>query len=77
MNTTHKTLPIATFTAAIAAFALLPVSAVAAVAAITVTGVLTILAADYGRSERPLRAAGELVPLSLTRAQPVEYRNAA
>ena len=77
MNTTNKTLPIATFAAAIAAFALLPVSAVAAGAAVTVTGVFTLLAADYGRPVRTLRPAGQLIPLELTRAQPVEYRNAA
>ena len=73
-NVNTSTLPILTFVAAIAAFALLPVSAAAAGAAITVTGVLSILAADYGRPARMHRLA-EVVPL--TRAQPVEYRNAA
>lgn len=73
-NMSTSTLPILTFAAAIAAFALLPVSAPAAGAAITVTGVLSILAADYGRAARTRRLA-EVVPL--TRAQPVEYRNAA
>lgn len=71
-NLNTSTLPILSFVAAIAAFALLPVNAAAAV--VTVTGVLSILAADYGRPARTPRLA-EIVPL--TRAQPVEYRNAA
>ena len=43
------TLPVITFLAAIAAFVILPVSAPAAAIAFTVTGVLSILVADYGR----------------------------
>ena len=76
MNIKKSTLPIATFVAAIAAFALLPVSAPIAGAAVTVTGVISILAADYGRAERTQKA-GEVLPLSHTRAHPVEYRDAA
>ena len=76
MKITKITLPIATFVAAIAAFALLPVSAAAAGTAVTVTGVISILAADYGRAERTHKA-GEVLALSPTRAQPVEYRDAA
>jgi hypothetical protein len=43
------TLPIVTFLAAIAAFVLLPMSAPAAAIAFTVSGVLSIVVADYGR----------------------------
>jgi hypothetical protein len=73
MNTNKGTLPIATFVAAIAAFALLPISAAAAATAISVTGVISILAADYGRSERPV--AADVLPF--TRAERSGYRDAA
>jgi hypothetical protein len=51
------TLPVITFLAAIAAFVILPVSAPAAAIAFTVTGVLSILVADYGRSVETVRLA--------------------
>jgi hypothetical protein len=73
MNMNKGTLPIATFVAAIAAFALLPISAAAAGTAVTVTGVISILAADYGRSER--RAPADVLPF--TRAERLERRDAA
>ena len=77
MNMNNATLPIATFLAAIAAFALLPVSAAAAGTAITVTGVISIFAADYGRSERPLRAQARVIPIALDRAEQADCRDAA
>jgi hypothetical protein len=49
------TLPVTAFLAAIAAFVLLPVSAPAAAIAFTVTGVLSILVADYGRPIEQVR----------------------
>jgi hypothetical protein len=51
------TLPIVTFLAAIAAFVLLPMSAPAAAIAFTVTGILSILVADYGRPFATARLA--------------------
>lgn len=77
MKIKNSTLPIATFVAAIAALALLPVSAAAAGAAVTVTGVISIFAADYGRAERTQRTSAEVVPLSESRAEEVEHRKAA
>ncbi|HEY1763777.1 MAG TPA: hypothetical protein VGF85_02565 [Opitutaceae bacterium] len=71
-----STLPIATFVAAIAAFALLPVSAAAAGAAITVTGIITILAADYGRAGRR-KPTAEVIPFTLAVAEPAQCRSAA
>lgn len=76
MNIKKNTLPIATFVAAIAGFALLPVSAPIAGAAVTLTGVISILAADYGRTERT-QTSGEVLSLSHTRAESVEDRDAA
>jgi hypothetical protein len=75
MKTTS--LPLVTFLAAIAAFALLPVSAVAASFAVTVAGILSILAADYGRSLEPLRVLAPVIPLNLALASVDTYRTAA
>ena len=70
-------LPIITFLSAIAAFALLPVSATAATIAVTVTGILAILAGDYGRSREPLRVPAPVIALNLPRPAMGESRIAA
>ena len=74
MKTTS--LPIVTFLAALAAFALLPVSAVAATFAVTVTGILSILAADYGRNVEPLRVPANVIAFRAARRS-ADLRTAA
>jgi hypothetical protein len=58
-----NTLPLVAFLAAIAAYAFLPVSAVAAFVALSVTGVLSVAVADYGRRMQPLRSESRAIPL--------------
>lgn len=72
-----KTLPVIAFLAAIAAFALLPVSAVAASIAVSFTGLASLLAADYGRNIEPLSVRAPIVPFGLSRHALAEYRTAA
>jgi hypothetical protein len=69
-------LPLIAFLAAIAAFAILPVSAVAASFAVTVTGILSILFSDYGRSLEPVRVPAPVLPFSLA-AMSAGHRAAA
>ena len=57
-----QALPLIAFLAAIAAFVLLPISAVAASIALSVTGTISVLAADYGRTLEPLRPAAPVAP---------------
>jgi hypothetical protein len=64
MKTT--TLPIKAFLAAIAAIAFLPVGPGAAAIAFTVTGLLAIVLADYGREVQPLEASSNVVPFDFT-----------
>ena len=56
-----NTLPLIAFLAVICAFALLPVSAVAASIAFSVTGVLSVVVADYGRNVQPLQSESRAV----------------
>jgi hypothetical protein len=72
-----RILPIFAYLAIIAAFALLPVSAVAASVALSVTGMVSILAADYGRGMEPLRVPAPVVPFRPSRLASAEYRVAA
>jgi hypothetical protein len=72
-----STLPVLSFLAALAALVLLPVSLPAAAVAVTVTGITTILAADYGKTLEPLRAQAPVVPFSLSRAALDACRTAA
>jgi hypothetical protein len=60
-----NTLPIIAFLAAIAAVALVPVSATTACVAFTVTGLLSTLVADYGRSPRAISASAPVVPFEI------------
>jgi hypothetical protein len=72
-----NSLPIIAYLAAIAAFALLPVSAVTAAVAFSVTGMVSVFAADYGRSLEPLRVPARVVALDGARIPSVELRTAA
>jgi hypothetical protein len=60
-----STLPIKAFLAALAAIALLPVGPVAASIAFTSTGLIAMLASDYGRDPQPLAARASVVPFEL------------
>jgi|CZKI01.1.fsa_nt_gi hypothetical protein len=77
MNMKTRILPIFAYLAVLAAFALLPVSAVAASVALSVTGMASILAADYGGGAGPLRAPAPVVPFQPSRLAPAECRAAA
>jgi hypothetical protein len=73
---TH-TLPLIAFLAALAAFVFLPVSATAASVALSVTGMISVLAADYGKDAKPLRVPAPVVPMDLSRMANPEDRAAA
>jgi len=70
-------LPVIAFLAVIAAFVLLPVSAVAASIGLSVTGMISVVAADYSRGMEPIRAQAPAVPFDVSRQAPTEYRVAA
>jgi len=72
-----NSLPVIAFLAAIAAFVLLPVSAVAASIALSVTGMIAVFAADYGRTVEPLRIPAPVVPFRAPRAGVAECCAAA
>ena len=72
-----NTLPIVSFLAAVVAFVMLPMSAPAAAIAFTVTGVLAVLVADYGRNVEPLRLPAQAIPFTLDRGTPSGLREAA
>ncbi len=73
----NNTLTVITFLAAVAAFVALPLSATAACIAFTVTGTLTVLAGDYGRSLEPLRAEAPVIPFGPPACASRELRRAA
>jgi hypothetical protein len=56
---------------------MLPMSAPAAAIAFTVTGVLAVLVADYGRNVEPLRLPAQAIPFTLDRGTPSGLREAA
>jgi hypothetical protein len=62
MNTRNSSLPILAFLAVLSAIILLPVGAAASSIALTVTGVIAILAADYGREMSPLYVRASVIP---------------
>jgi hypothetical protein len=72
-----SSLPIIAFLAAIAAFVLLPMSAVAAGVTFSVTGMISVFAADYGRNLEPVRVTARVVPVEEARNTSVEFRAAA
>jgi hypothetical protein len=57
-----STLPVTAFLAVLVAIIVLPVGAAAAAIAFTATGLLSVLAADYGRSLEPVRIPAEILP---------------
>ncbi|HMD60877.1 MAG TPA: hypothetical protein VKG78_05580 [Opitutaceae bacterium] len=77
MNPKPSILPAVIFLAAIAASVLLPVGAAGASILLSVTGLISVLAADYGRTVEPLRAPARVVPLRGARRPSAEYRAAA
>lgn len=72
-----STLPLLAFVAVIAAIALFPVSVGAAGIAVSVTGIASVLAADYGRNLNPLRSQSQVVPFDAPRFRSRELREAA
>jgi hypothetical protein len=72
-----NTLPIASFLAAVVAFVMLPMSASAAAIAFTVTGVLAVLVADYGRDIEPLALPARAIPFVSDACTSDELREAA
>jgi hypothetical protein len=58
----NNSLPLLAFVAVLAAAIFLPVGANAASIALTLTGVLAMLSADYGREMRPLAVRASIVP---------------
>ncbi|HXQ81619.1 MAG TPA: hypothetical protein VN775_09920 [Opitutaceae bacterium] len=72
-----NSLPLIAFLVAIAAFALLPVSAVAASVAFSVTGMISVFTADYGRKLEPARVSTQVIAFDATRAPSAEFRDAA
>jgi hypothetical protein len=70
-------LPIISFLAVIAAFVFLPVSAVAASIAVSVTGMVSVLAGDYGRSIEPVRAESQPIPFDAPGRRSAPLREAA
>ena len=77
LNMKTSVLPIIAFLAAIAAFVFLPVSAVGASIALSVTGMLSVVGADYGRSIEPVRVPAQVVALDPERRPSVECPAAA
>jgi hypothetical protein len=62
MNT--NSLPVIALLAAVVAVILLPVSALGATLAFTVTGMLCMLVADYGRRSKPAMTMAPVVPFN-------------
>ncbi|HMD60875.1 MAG TPA: hypothetical protein VKG78_05570 [Opitutaceae bacterium] len=61
-NMNASILPVVAFLAAIAASVVLPVGATCASVLLSVTGMLSVMAADYGRKIGPVRAGSRVVP---------------
>jgi hypothetical protein len=61
----NNSIPILAFLAVLVATILLPISAGGACIALTVTGVLAILAADYGRTVEPLRVPANVIAFEI------------
>ena len=73
----NNSLPAVALLAAVLACVLLPVSAAAATIALSVTGILSVLAADYGRNMEPVRAKSHVIPLNEPARPPDGFREAA
>lgn len=72
-----NTLPLIAFLASLAAFVFLPVSAVAASIALSVTGVVSVLVADYGRNVEPLKTHSRVIPFNAPARPSAGLREAA
>lgn len=59
-----NSLEIKAFLAVLMAIVFLPVSAAAAAIAFTVTGLGSVMLADYGRNLEPLRVSSEILPFN-------------
>jgi hypothetical protein len=70
-------LPSVAYLGAIAACLLLPVSAAAASIAVSATGMLCVLAADYGRNLEPVRVNSRVVPFNEPGCPAAAFREAA
>ena len=77
LNMKTNSLPLVAFLAVIAAFAVLPVSAVAASIALSITGMISVLSADYGRGTKPVGIPAPAVPCNVSRLELTGYRAAA
>lgn len=77
MNTRHSSLPVLAFLAVLSAIILLPVGAAASSIALTVTGVLAILAADYGGGMAPLSVRPNVVAFEAPGSTPAGLKEAA
>jgi hypothetical protein len=73
----NTSLPILAFLAAIAASIVLPLSATASGIALTVTGVIAMLAADYGRVLAPIQLPTNVVPFEHAHRGPAVVKEAA
>jgi hypothetical protein len=58
----NSTLPIKAFLAVLVAIICLPFGGAAAATAFTLTGILSVFLADYGRNLEPVRASAEMLP---------------
>ena len=77
MNTRTSSLPILAFLAVLSAIILLPVGAAASSIALTVTGVLAVLAADYGREMSPVCVRASVIPFESPGRAPAGHKEAA
>jgi len=64
-----NSLPVLSFLAALAGLVLLPLSVPAAAVAVTVTGLLPILAADYGRTVGRPQLRAPVLPFTPSRTE--------
>ena len=65
-----STLPVTAFLATLVAIIALPVGPAAAAIAFTATGLLSVFAADYGRTLEPVRAPAQVVPFAAAASAP-------
>lgn len=73
----NNSLPILAFLAVLAAAIFLPIGENAASIALTVTGVIAMLSADYGREMRPIRVPANIVPFEASGRRTAELGRAA
>jgi hypothetical protein len=73
----NSSLPALSFLAVLAAILFLPISAAASSIALTITGILAMLAFDYGRDVRPLQARADVVRVDFSGRHDAERNKAA